>query len=294
MEINKLIVALLFSLPVAGFGELLFEEKFEDADFAGRGWYDTKGAGLSKTEHIPGSVSSLEFKFLKGARIPAGGTPARHLFKESDSVYVSFWIKFSANWTGSNKPYHPHMFHFTTNKNDKYCGPAWTHLTTYIEDTEGTPRLSIQDGQNIDVSRLKEDLTKKTENRAVAGGNGNSDGTGKLDCYKAGKRYANGKTWDADKKYFSDEPGPYYKGDWHHIEVYFKLNSIVNGKGVADGAAKYWYDGKLIINNDKVMLRTGQFPDMKFNQFLILPYIGDGSPIEQSFWVDDLVVRTNK
>ena len=32
--------------------------------------------------------------------------------------------------------------------------------------------------------------------------------------------------------YFQDVAGPNYKGDWHYVEAYFKLNSIVNGKGV--------------------------------------------------------------
>jgi hypothetical protein len=40
------------------------------------------------------------------------------------------------------------------------------------------------------------------------------------------------------------------------------------------------------------MLRTGQYPDMKFNQFMIAPWIGDGSPVDQTFWVDDLTIAT--
>jgi hypothetical protein len=31
---------------------------------------------------------------------------------------------------------------------------------------------------------------------------------------------------------------------------------------------------------------------MKFVQVLIAPYIGDGSPVAQSMWVDDLVIAT--
>ena len=29
-----------------------------------------------------------------------------------------------------------------------------------------------------------------------------------------------------------------------------------------------------------------------FNQFAILPYIGDGSPVTQRFWVDDMTAAT--
>jgi len=43
-----------------------------------------------------------------------------------------------------------------------------------------------------------------------------------------------------------------------------------------------------------VLLRTGAHPTMKFNQLLIGPYIGDGSPVDQSLWVDNLTVATSK
>ena len=33
---------------------------------------------------------------------------------------------------------------------------------------------------------------------------------------------------------------------------------------------------------------------MQFNQFLLTPYIGDGSPVDQYMWVDDLVVATSR
>jgi hypothetical protein len=46
----------------------------------------------------------------------------------------------------------------------------------------------------------------------------------------------------------------------------------------------------MLIDHSNVMYRTGQHPDMKFNQFAITPYIGDGSPIEQTFWIDNLVL----
>jgi hypothetical protein len=32
---------------------------------------------------------------------------------------------------------------------------------------------------------------------------------------------------------------------------------------------------------------------MKFNQFLIGPYIGVGSPVDQTFWVDNLIIATS-
>ena len=273
---------------------ILFQENFEDTDFASRGWYDALRGTITNAEHIAGSTSSLECKFLQGERGPEGGTPGRHLFKETDEVYLSYHVKYSSNYTGSNRPYHPHEFHFLTTENSKYVGPAYTHLTTYIEQIEGEPVLAIQDGENIDESNIGVDLSTSTEERAVAGCNGDSDGYGEGDCYRSGALHRNGKQWRPGRVYFQDEPGKYYKNDWHFIEVYFALNSIVNGKGVADGRVKYWYDGELLVDHDDVMLRTGEHPNMKFNQFLIAPYIGDGSPVEQIMWIDDLTVATSR
>ncbi len=272
--------------------EILFQEAFEDTLFELRGWYDHLQGDITTLEHIEGSTSSLECLFLQGGTGPVGGTPGRHLFDETDEVYLSYHVKYSSNYTGSNLPYHPHEFHFITNENGMYVGPAWTHLTTYIEQNEGEPLLAIQDGENIDESNIGVDLTEITEERAIAGCNGDSDGYGEGECYSCGAVHCNGKQWRAGSVYFQDEPGPYYKNDWHFIEAYFKLNSIVEGLGICDGIIKYWYDGELIIDHEDIMIRTGEHPDMKFYQFLLAPYIGCGSPVEQTMWIDDLTVAT--
>ena len=41
--------------------------------------------------------------------------------------------------------------HFLTTENDKYHGPAASHLTLYIEPQEGRLRLAAQDIQNRDT-----------------------------------------------------------------------------------------------------------------------------------------------
>ena len=272
-----------------GADEIFFTELFEDDNFGARGWYD--GSIIRSTsEHIPGSTSSAEYHFLPTATVPTTGGGIRKLFTESESFYLSFYIKHSTSWTGSNEPYHPHQFNVVTNLNSAWVGPAYTYSTLYIETNEGEPLLALQDSNNIDETNIGVDLTDITEERAIAGCNGNSDGTGNDDCYWAGTAYRNGKKWDAGSIYFQDSPGPYYKNDWHFIEAYFQMNSIVDGNGIADGHVKYWYDGDLIINHENVMLRTGENPTMRYNQFMIAPYIGDGSPVDQTFWVDDLTV----
>jgi hypothetical protein len=275
-------------------GQLLFQEDFDDADFASRGWYDNTDLELSATEHITGSTSSAEFHFEQGATTPTSGGAIRRKLLEAENIYVSYHVKYSSNWVGSNRTYHPHEFLILTNLDDDWVGPAYTHMTAYVEQNNGEPLLAIQDAQNIDESNIGVDLTGTTEDRAVAGCNGDSDGYGEGSCYLVGSVHRNGKGWRAGNVYFTDAQGPYYKNDWHFVEAFFEVNSISEGKGIADGVIRYWYDGQLIIDHDDVVLRTAQHPDMAFNQFMIAPWIGDGSPVDQTFWVDDLTVATSR
>jgi hypothetical protein len=44
-----------------------------------------------------------------------------------------------------------------------------------------------------------------------------------------------------------------------------------------------------------VVLRSTDFPKMKFNQFLMLPYFGAGLlPHAQTMWIDELAVGTKR
>lgn len=276
---------------------VLFSEKFDDTSLASRGWYDTTAFSRSTAEHVSGSTASAEFHFVAGATVPqVSGGALRKKFSENESLYVSYYVKHSANWVGSNRSYHPHMIYLMTNLDGDYWGPSTSHLTAYIEENSGKPVLAIQDALNIDQTRIGVDLTSVTEARAVAGCNGYStaDGSAAEDCYLSGSSYRNEKSWRPASDYFQDSPGTYYKGDWHHVEAYFQMNHVVGGVGVADGVVRYWFDGVLIIDHSNVLLRTAQNPAMKFNQFLLSPYIGDGSPVDQTIWIDDLTVATGR
>lgn len=296
----KIMGTFLLFLPALSFGEVIFQENFEDTNFGARGWYDNTNLQLSTVEHVSGSTKSAQFRWLAGGTQPTSGGAMRRIFTATDLVYVSYYVKYSANYTGSNKPYHPHEFYLLTNLSTNFNNLAYTNLTAYFEHNEGVPILRLQDGKNIDETKIGLNLLNITESRSVAGCNGNSDGYdirgpfGDGDCYLNGSVHWNGKQWKAGEIYFSDSSGPRYKNDWHFIEVFFKLNSIVGGKGIPDGVMKYWYDGALIMDYNNVMMRTGQHPNMKFNQFVIGPYIGDGSPVDQSFWIDNLTVATTR
>jgi hypothetical protein len=210
-------------------------------------------------------------------------------------VYIRYWVKYSANYVGSGKAYHPHEFQVLTDVDDMWIGPSLTHLSVTIEQNvqngNGYPRIATTDGLNVDPTKINVDLTNVTEQRATAGCNGNSDGY-PTSCYQAGTDWFNAKEFTAAQPAFTSTAGPNYKNDWHKVEVYLQLNSIANGKGQNDGVVQYWIDGQVRMDMHNVLFRTGAHPTMKFNQFMIAPYIGDGSPVAQTFWVDELVVAT--
>ncbi len=265
---------------------ILFEEKFEDGNLRDRGWYDNTNPVLSTSHASPGSTRSLEFRFTAGSNIPDRGSAMRKKFAPSESVYLSYYVKYSSNWVGSQRGYHPHEFYFLTNKSGDWSGLAYTPLTLYVEQNEMTPLVAIQDSVNIDTSRIGQNLTSVTENRALGGCNGDSDGYGNGTCYRSGNQYRNGKSWRASGTNLQ-------RDSWQRVEAYIKLNTISNGKGVADGIIQYWLNGQLVMDLHNVILRTAKNADMQFNQFVIGPWI-DSSPINQTFWIDNLVVATGR
>ena len=272
----------------------LVQEGFEDTGFATRGWYDNTNLTITAAEHRPGGTKSLQATFNQGSTTPTFGGSMRIHFTPTESVYLSYWVKYSSNWVGSGVSYHPHEFQFITTDDGQWIGPSATHLTTYVEhnyQNGGIPILSMQDALNIDTGKLNQDLSLITENRAAAGCNGNTDGYA-TSCYQSGTEWRNGKQWKAAQSAFKPAPGPGYKNDWHHVEAYFQLNTIQGGKGQLNGIARYWFDGQLLIDHQDVLFRTGIHSTMKFNQFLIAPYIGVGSPVTQTMWVDDLVIQS--
>jgi hypothetical protein len=275
----------------------LLEETFDDSNFASRGWYDHPSTPISTAEHIPGSKASARYHWAPGATTPDNGSAMRHKFTPSNSVYVSYWVKYSANYIGSGQTYHPHEFYILTTIDPDFSGLAFTHLTAYIEQNFGSqggvPRLALTDGANIIQNKINVNLVGVTENRAINGCNGNKD-VYPGGCYNAGPFFNNDRLFDATSAYFSNSSGANYKNNWHFVEAYFQLNTIVNGVGQADGLMQYWYDGSLVINVPNVALRTGQYPNMQFNQFIMAPFIGDGSPADQSFWVDNLTIATSR
>src|SRR2546426_641592 len=261
---------------------ILFQETFADTAFAARGWYDNPSMVTTTAQHIPGSTAALEAHFPIGATTPTWGGAARHLFPATPTLYVSYWVKYSDNWVGSGHPYHPHEFQVMSDLDGDWDGPANGWLVAYIEhnyQSGGIPRLALQDNKAINTSYGAPpiNLVNLTENRSTDGCNGVVEPNVVATCFNMLPWY-NDKELSAPQVWFQPTPGPGYKGNWNHVEVYFQINSIVNGVGQADGVMQYWFNGASVIDRHDILFRTGARPSINFHQFLIAPYIGDVAP----------------
>jgi hypothetical protein len=238
----------------------LLRENFDDADLKRRDWYDTSLVRIATAARA--GAGCIEFAWRAGDTAPAASKGARHSIRPVEEVYVRFYLKLSADWAWSGRSFHPHLLHFLTTENSAYHGPAASHLTLYIEPVNGKLRLAATDIQNRDTPH---GLTQGP----LKGG-------------------FNGQHFDSTERLFADD-------QWHCVEAQFKLNSLNAAQDEAnpDGIVRGWFDGKLVIERTDVVLRSPDFPRMKFNQFLMTPYFGPGLlPHAQKLWIDELAIST--
>lgn len=264
-------------------GEVLLQEAFDDTSTSTRGWYDA-GAAAPAIASDPQRGKVLEYAYTSGASTPTTGA-LRHLFPESDEVTLTYNIKYQAGWQWVAGDSGPHELYLMTNLDDAWKGPAQSHGTTYIEMHQGIQRLGFQDALNIDQTQIGVNLAGVSENRGVFGCNGTSDKYPDGICWGSSGSMINGKLWDVPMT-------PIQNDRWYQVKVHFKMNSIVNGVGVADGVMEYWLDGQLLLSLHDVMIRTGANPNLKWNQIMIAPYFHNGTSQPQKFWIDDLSINS--
>ncbi|HZJ15628.1 MAG TPA: hypothetical protein VFD27_11285 [Chthoniobacteraceae bacterium] len=247
---------------VQGEDVVLFRESFDDPDLAKRGWYDITAIRLAAEAQA--GKSCIEYEWTGPDEKVSGSSAMRRGFEPTDELFIRYYLKLSKGWDWSGRNYHPHLTHFMTTENGKWHGPAASHLTLYVEPVNGRLRLATQDIQNKDAPH---GLTQGP----LKGG-------------------YNGKFYDSVETLFKDD-------QWHCVEAQFKLNTLdlQADKANADGIVRGWFDGQLVIDHTDVILRSTDFPNMKFNQFLMAPYFGPGLlPHAQKLWIDELVVGTKR
>jgi len=273
-------------------GTLLFSESFDNNSFSSRGWYDNPAQGTVVSGGQSGN--SLQWAWSQGATTPTNGASMRKKFTPTDSLYVSFYVKFQSGWRGSQKAYHPHLIMIPSNLDADYTPLANNYLQTYIEFVSDVgspytirPLLGLQDEKRVNTSNgtPPNNLTAVTENRSVNYCNTPVSSGALGTCY-ADNPYYSANTWKASNASLSTNV-------WHKVDVYFKMNTISNNKGQSNGIMQQWVDGTLVINRNDVLYRTAQDATKKWAQFVLAPWIGDGSPIAQTMWIDELTVSTS-
>jgi PKD repeat protein len=280
--------------PAGQGGTLLFSEGFEDTNYTtGTVWYDGVGYPVA-TDHRPGSTGTrcVNLTWDTGDAAPndvngVGAGTIRKAFTASEEIYVSYWVKHSANWTGSNLSYHPHIFEIVSNLDyaaDDGGGIACNYTNFYIEENEGVPRLALQDGLNITSNHS---VGCNTETRPVNGCAADCDNIGIGACGNCSE--CPDGTCNAR---FFDGPSDVFTGDttWRHVEARLKMNTISGSVGQPDGIIQYWLDDVLVVNQIGVIIRTNQHATMTLQEFVFAPWIGNGSPVTQSMYIDDLEV----
>lgn len=250
------------TVPLPSEDLVLFTESFEDADLPGRGWYD--GTDFRIASGAAHGAGCLEYEWTDGRSGVSGSSPVRRLFRPTDTVSIRFWLKLSKGWGWSGRNYHPHLTHFLTTENSKWHGPAASHLTLYTEPVGGRLRLAAQDIQNQNTPH---GLTQGP----LRGG-------------------YNASLYDSQDVLFRED-------HWHCVEACFQLNTLdrAQDRPNPDGIVRGWVDGRLVVDHAGVVLRSTDFPDMKFNQFLLAPYFGPGLlPHRQKLWIDELSVGISR
>jgi hypothetical protein len=286
-------------------GVELLRESFDDSNFPTRGWYGVGAATIVAQTAPDGGAGAFQCAFISGATACTNGTPGRHLFTATETLYIRSWVRFGPGWSGSgSNTTFPVVFNVLTDADSMYIGPGSTVLTIEANIVANRVQLGVHDGANVNPACVLWDdggfsgcggnpsTYVFTESRSVAACNGFVGALHLHHCELFGTEYFSGRSWMPPTPWFTDAAGPRYESDWHLFESYFQMNTVQAGIGVPDGKLRAWLDGQRVLTVDQVLFRTGARPNIKFNQFLVVGYIGNGSPAAQEYYLDELVVGT--
>lgn len=288
---------------------LLFAEPFESFPLnSSDAWYNDTTPGTIVAGGQTGNC--LQWSWASSSAYPTGCSAAYHAFPETDTVYISYYIKIGSTWRGSQystgipslPTVHPHIMHLISDldyDNNPYLenGTSYNYGNLYIEYLADIgspyttrPTFAWQDSWRVNYTDCTPstscDITGVTENRSTGGCNGTTGDAGYPDCYNiTGDYWSNYRYW-----WMSDKSTT--KNQWVHVELYAKMNTISGSVGQANGILRMWQDNVLVFDKTNILYRTNQDATKKFKLLVLAPYIGTagGSPIAQTIQLDSLEV----
>ena len=275
-------------------GDVLASESFENNNWTDRGWYD----GTNSTGVASGGVSgnALKWDFGVSDKSPDNFSVIRRSFNPTDEFLLEYYVKFDSGWRGSGQNYHPHFLHVVSSEDTAYQGLSRSNSGLYFETVAAQstpytnyPQISHQDMYRVNTSAgtPPNNLSGTTENRSANQCNtpysavGGDIGT----CYNDGVGWYSATTWRADSVAIP-------ANTWTKITAYIKNNTFSSGKGNFDGIMRLWVGDKLAIESTNVLFAAGAHEGATWDKIALAPWIGDGSPIAQSMWLDELSLWT--
>lgn len=279
--------------PVTGLskGTLLFSESFEDNTWSARGWYD--GTNSTGTESGGYSGNGLKWEWASAATNPTGFSTIRsYLSQATDEFLVEYYVKYDSGWQGSGAAYHPHLIHIISSEDTEYQGFSASNSSLYIESTVNTssPYTNFPVIAHQDLLRAvsdTNDLTGTTETRSA----NNCDTPYALTGASIGTCYASGDNWYSANNWISQSVS-IPNNEWAKITAYVKMNSFTSGVGNFDGIMRLWVNDNLAIDSETVLYAAGAYEGSTWDKIALAPWIGDGSPITQTMWLDELSIWT--
>ena len=147
------------------------------------------------------------------------------------------------------------------------------------------PSFAFQDEKRVNSTygSVPSDLHATTENRSTGYCNQPIPSGFTLGACYADTTYYSGAVLTASSASIA-------KGQWVQVDTYLQMNTIVGGIGQQDGVMQMWVDGSLIMDQHNVQFKTNQNPTLAFRQIVLAPWIGDGAPIAEDMWIDELQV----
>ncbi len=272
----------------------IMSESFENNSWTSRGWYDgTNSTGVTSGGH---SGNALKWTFRESDTRPAQFSVLRQSFTDTDEFLLEYYLKFDAGWRGSGKTYHPHFLHIISSEDSNYQGFARSNSNLYFEAVAkqsspfiNYPVIAHQDmyRTNSSAGNVPNNLITTTENRSANHCNTPSSLSGATggNCYKSGDGWYSANLWNSATVNIP-------AATWTKITVHIKHNTFTNGVGNFDGIMKLWVEDTLAISSTNVLYAAGAYEGAKWDKVALAPYIGDGSPIVQTMWIDELSLWT--